>query len=98
MACETKPVCIKSQIEKAESTLHHVSKIISELEKIPVWQRDSSQNEILVKQRHVQDLMTKALEWMYFDESSTDHFHIDVPEPTEIIDNPKSDKDEAYLI
>ena len=98
MSCATKPVCIKTQIEKAESTLKHVNKIISEIEKIQVWQRDSVQNETLVKNRHIKDLMEKALEWMYYDEESTDHFHIDVPEPTEIIDKPKSDKDEAYLL
>lgn len=98
MACESKPVCIKSQIEKAESTLRHISKIISEIERIPVWKRDSSQNENLLKNRHIHDLMREALQWMYFDETNTDHFHIDVPEPTEIVNNEKPKADEAYLI
>lgn len=97
----SKPQCLKTQIEKCENTLEHIGKILHDIEKTPIHKRDSGQNETYFKNRPIYERLLVALDWMKFDEKSTDHFHVDVVEPTELVIESKTEgnqNDSAYLI
>lgn len=82
--------CVKKKIDLAENTLKHTLKLISEINDIPLSSRSSGKNEELVKLTVVKNRLEMAISYMKFDEAQAEHFHIDVPEPTEVIKNPDS--------
>lgn len=92
----TKPLCLIKSIEVCENTLAHVTKELVELCTVPLFVRDSGQNEKIIKLNIKKGHLEVALMWMRFDEKSTDHYHVDLPEPTEL--TMKADPDSVYRI
>ena len=92
----TIPQCLITQIQKCENTLAHVTKELVELCTVPLFVRDSYQNEKIIKLNIKKGHLEVALMWMQLDEKNTDHFHIDVIEPTEL--TMTTDPDSVYRI
>ncbi len=92
----TEPQCLVTQIKLCENTLAHVTKELVEMCTIPLFVRDSGQNEKIIKLNIKKGHLEVALMWMQFDEKNTDHFHIDLPKPIELT-IPK-DPDSVYRI
>lgn len=92
----TRPECLIKSIEVCENTLAHVTKELVEMCTVPLFVRDSGQNEKIIKLNIKKGHLEVALSWMKFDESNTDHYHVDLPEPTEL--TIQTDPDSVYRI
>lgn len=88
--------CLKTQIEVAEHRLIFLRKQIEKIEKTELWFRSSNQNRDYSEFKRMEKSLVMALEWMKFDETNTDHSHIDKPEPLET--NCSIKQDGAYLL
>jgi hypothetical protein len=93
--------CLREKIDHTRFWIEYFDNKIEKYSQIPVDSRGHRTNERIVKMKVTRDHFMMHLEILLFDESQTEHYHIDKVIPVEVLPEIASDSkdpDSAYSI